>query len=77
MFFFRTTRIRGTIRLQFIIPAKHNPGTYKMSKEMLKDERVIDFIVKTVVGKLTPLLNKSNGTYYNVHIVLLIVMDHI
>ncbi|KAI9340373.1 hypothetical protein BD770DRAFT_465430 [Pilaira anomala] len=48
--------------LQFIIPAKYKPGTDKMSKKMLKDERIIDFIVKTV-GKLTPLLSKSNGRY--------------
>ncbi|KAG2218850.1 hypothetical protein INT45_011274 [Circinella minor] len=36
--------------LQFIIPAKHRPGTDKISKEILKDERIIDHIIKTVVG---------------------------
>ncbi|KAG2194023.1 hypothetical protein INT47_009914 [Mucor saturninus] len=35
---------------QFIIPTKYKPGTDEISKEVLKDERVIDFIVTTVVG---------------------------
>ncbi|KAI7848337.1 hypothetical protein BDC45DRAFT_541048 [Circinella umbellata] len=36
--------------LQFVIPTKHKPGTDKISKEILKDERIIELIVKTVVG---------------------------
>ena len=48
-----------------------------MSKEMLKDERVNDLIVKTVVSELTPLLSKINRSDYSIYSVLLIVMDHI
>lgn len=37
--------------LSFTIPPKHRPGTDLMSKTMLKDQRVVNMIVSTLVGK--------------------------
>lgn len=39
--------------LQFVIPHKHRPGTDVMSKLMPQDWRVMNLILKTLIGTLT------------------------